>query len=87
MNIIKKQDGHVCARACVDGSKEQFEPGYKKEDSASLTVATDIILISATINAHEGRNVRYPRCIPECIQQQGHNYATKMKPGQTDGPS
>jgi hypothetical protein len=58
MNIVKKQDGHVCcACACTEGSKEQLEPGYKKEDSASPMVATDSILISATINAHEGHNI------------------------------
>jgi hypothetical protein len=57
MNIIEKQDGRVCACTCADGSKEQFEPGYKKEDGASPTVATDSILISATIDAHKGRDV------------------------------
>jgi hypothetical protein len=31
MNIIEKQDGRVCARACADGSKERLEPGYKKQ--------------------------------------------------------
>ncbi len=42
---------------CADSSKEQLEPGYKKEDGTSPTVATDSILISATIDAHEGRDV------------------------------
>jgi hypothetical protein len=56
MNIIEKQDGRVCARACADGSKEQLEPGYKKQDGALPTVATDNILISATIDAHKGRD-------------------------------
>jgi hypothetical protein len=53
MNIVEKQDGPVRARACADGSKEQPQPGYKKEDGASPTVATDNIMITATINAHE----------------------------------
>jgi hypothetical protein len=57
MNIVKKQDGRVCARACADGSKERLEPGYKKEDGASPTVAIDSILISATIDTQEGRDV------------------------------
>jgi hypothetical protein len=41
----------------MDGSKEQLEPGYKKQDGASPTVATDSILISATIDAHKGRDI------------------------------
>ncbi len=52
MNIVEKQDGQVQARACANGSKEQCQPGYKKEDGASPTVATDSIMITATINAH-----------------------------------
>jgi hypothetical protein len=57
MNIVKKQIGGVCAHACTDGSKEQLEPGYKQEDGAPPTVATDSILISATIDAHKGHDV------------------------------
>ncbi len=45
------------ARACADGSKERRQPGYKKEDGASPTVATNSIMITATINAHERCNV------------------------------
>ncbi len=41
------------ARACADGSKERHQPGYKKEDGASPTVATNSIMITATIDAHE----------------------------------
>ncbi len=57
MNIIEKWDGRVRGRTCADGSKEWLEPGYKKEGGASPTVATDSILISATIDAHKGRDV------------------------------
>ncbi len=53
MNIVKKCDGRVHARAVPDGSKERTQPGYKKEDGASQTVATNSIMITATINAHE----------------------------------
>ena len=35
MNIVKKGNGRVWAHACVDGSKKQHQPGYKKEDGAS----------------------------------------------------
>ncbi len=57
MNIVKKWDGYVRARACADGSKECQEPGYKKEGGASPTVATHSIMITATIDAHKRRSV------------------------------
>jgi hypothetical protein len=57
MNIVKKCDGWVQAHACADSSKEQHQPRYKKEDGASPTVATNSIVITATIDAHERRNV------------------------------
>ncbi len=57
MKIVKKQDGHVCSQACVDGSKERLEPGYNEEDGASPMVPTDSIVISTTIDAHEGHNI------------------------------
>jgi hypothetical protein len=57
MNIVKKRDGSVCTHACMDGSKESLEPGYKKKDGASPMVATDSKLICATINDHKGGDV------------------------------
>ncbi len=57
MKVIKKRDGRVRTHACVDGSKERLEPGYKKEEGTSPMVATDSILISATIDAHKGCDV------------------------------
>jgi hypothetical protein len=57
MNIVEKRDGRVRAQAVADGSKECTQPGYKKEDGASPTVATNSIMITATIHAHEQRNV------------------------------
>ncbi len=57
MNIVKKRDGRVCAQAVADGSKECIQPGYKKEDGASPTVATSSIMITTAINAHEQCNV------------------------------
>jgi hypothetical protein len=57
MNIIKKHDGCICSHACVDGSKQLCKPGYKKEDGASPTVATDSIMITAAIDAHKQCNV------------------------------
>ena len=57
MNIVEKRDGRVQARACADGSKERRQTRYKKEDGASPTVAPDSIMITATIDAHEQRDV------------------------------
>jgi hypothetical protein len=57
MNIAEKRDGRVQARTCADSSKEQHQPGYKKEDGASPTVATNSIMITATIDAHEQRGI------------------------------
>ncbi len=57
MNIVKKHNGRVCAQAVADGSKERTQPGYMKEDRASPTVATNSIMITAAINAHEQWNV------------------------------
>ncbi len=56
MNILEKCDERVQARACADGSKEQRQTGYKKEDGTSPTVATNSIMITATIDAHERCN-------------------------------
>ncbi len=53
MNIVEKHDGRVRPQAVADGSKECFQPGYKKEDGASPTIATNSIMITATIDAHE----------------------------------
>jgi hypothetical protein len=53
MNIVEKRDGRVCAQAVTDGSKERTQPGYKKEDGASPTIATNSIMITAAIDAHE----------------------------------
>jgi hypothetical protein len=58
MNIVEKRDGCVYACTCMKGSKEQLEPGYIKEDGASLTVASDSMLISITIDAHKGCDVK-----------------------------
>jgi hypothetical protein len=53
MNIVKKCNGQERARAIADGSKERHQPGYKKEDGTSSTVAMESIMITATTNAHK----------------------------------
>jgi hypothetical protein len=57
MNIVEKRNGRARTPAVTDGSKERTQPGYKKEDGASPTIATDSIMITAAIDAHEQRNV------------------------------
>jgi hypothetical protein len=57
MNIVKKHNGRVRAQAVADGSKERTQPGYKKGDRASPTIATNSIIITAAIDAHKRRNV------------------------------
>jgi hypothetical protein len=57
MNIVEKHNGRVRARAVADNSKERTQPGYKKEDGASPTVATNSIMITAAMDVHEQRNV------------------------------
>ncbi len=57
INIVKKRDGKVRTRAVADGSKEQHQPGYKKEDDTSPTIAMDSIMITATIDAYERQDV------------------------------
>ncbi len=57
MNILEKQDGKVKAQAVADGSKERTLPGYKKEDVASPTVATNSIMITSVIDTHKRRDV------------------------------
>jgi hypothetical protein len=57
MNITKKRNRQVRACAVADSSKERRQPRYKKEDSASPTVAMDSVMIAATINAHKLRDV------------------------------
>ncbi len=57
MNIVEKRNGRVRAQAVADGSKERTQPGYKKEDGASPTVATNSIMITAAIDAHKQRDV------------------------------
>ena len=57
MFIVEKRDGRVKARKCAVGSKQRTFEGYKKSDSASPTVHTDAVIITSTLDAHEGRDV------------------------------
>jgi hypothetical protein len=57
MNIVDKRNGQVRIHAIADGSKEWHQLRYKKEDGTSSTIATDSIMITATIDAHERQDI------------------------------
>ena len=57
MFIVEKRDGRVKARKVAVGSKQRTFPGYVKSDWSSPTVTTDGVIITSTIEAHEGRDV------------------------------
>jgi hypothetical protein len=55
MFLKEKRDGSIKGRACADGRKQR--EGSTKSDATSPTVALESVLITATIDAHEGREV------------------------------
>ena len=56
INLIKrKRDGTLIGRTVADGSVQRAL--YDKVEAASPTVATDALLLSILIDAHEGRDV------------------------------
>jgi hypothetical protein len=55
MFLTKKRCGRIKARGCADGRKQRETT--KKEDASAPTVAIESVLLSATIDAMEGRDV------------------------------
>jgi len=55
MLLSKKKDGTVKGRCVYEGS--QTQPYFTKEETASPTASTEGIFITATIDAHEERDV------------------------------
>ena len=55
--IDEKRDGRVKARTCAVCSKQRTFPGYVKSGWASPMVTTDGVIITSTIEIHEGRDV------------------------------
>jgi hypothetical protein len=53
--LKEKCDGSINWRACADGRKQR--EGSTKSDATSPTVALESVLITATIDAHKGREV------------------------------
>ena len=55
MFLTRKRCGRVKARGCADGRKQRSTT--KKEDASAYTVAIESVMISAVIDAMEGRDV------------------------------
>ena len=55
--IVEKRNGDIKARKCAVGSKQRTFPGYVKSEWASPTISTDSVIITSTIEAHQGRDV------------------------------
>ena len=57
MFIVEKRNGDIKARKCAVGSKQRTFPGYVKSEWASPTVSTDGVIITSTIEAHQGQTI------------------------------
>ena len=57
MFIVEKRNGVVKTNKCAAGSKQRTFPGYVKPEWDSPTASTDGVIITSTIEAHEGRDV------------------------------
>eukprot|EP00957_Ditylum_brightwellii_P200639 15295516-Ditylum_brightwellii.AAC.1 len=57
MFIVEKRNGDIKSRKCAVGSKQQTFPGYVKSKWASPMVSTDGVIITSTIEAHQGQDI------------------------------
>ena len=57
MFIVEKRDGRFKAQNYAVGSKQRTFPGYVKSGWASPMFTTDGVIITSTIESHEGRDV------------------------------
>jgi hypothetical protein len=55
MLLKEKRDGSIKGRACADGRKQH--EGATKGNTTSPTISLEVVLITSTINAFEGRDV------------------------------
>ncbi len=53
--MVKKKDNRIKGRTCANGSTQREYVNQK--DATSPTAATESIILTATINAEEGRDV------------------------------
>ena len=55
MFLKEKRDKSVKARMCTDGRKQRGD--WTKQQSTSPTMATELVFITAVIDAHKGQDV------------------------------
>ncbi len=55
MFLTKKRCGRIKARGCADGRKQRETT--RKEDASAPTVSIEAVMLSATVDAMEGRDV------------------------------
>jgi hypothetical protein len=55
MFLKEKKDESVKARMCTDGRKQRGD--WAKEDTKSHTVSTEVVFITAVIEAHKEHNI------------------------------
>jgi hypothetical protein len=53
--LTEKRDGSIKARTCADGSKQRFS--MESEETSSPKAQVESILLTAVIDAKEGRDV------------------------------
>lgn len=78
--LVEKRDGRVKGRACANGSTQRDY--INKEDAASPTAVTESILITATIDAKENRDVMsadIPNAFVQTDMIQNNNEQVVMK--------
>ena len=87
MFIMEKRDDRVKARKVVVGSKQYTFPGYIKSDWSSPTVTTDGVIITSTIEAHEGRDVAVLDLTNEFLhaEKKENAHATERKASRING--
>ena len=57
MFIVEKRNEDIKARKCAVGSKQRTFLGYVKSEWAFPTVSTDGVIITSTIEVHQGRDI------------------------------
>jgi hypothetical protein len=78
--LVEKKDGRIKARACANGSTQRDY--ISKEDAASPTACTESILLTATIDAKENRDIMsadIPNAFVQTDMENNNNEKMMMK--------
>ena len=57
MFIVEKRNGDIKARKFTVGSNQRTFPGYVKSEWASPMVSTDGVIVTSTIEVHQGQAI------------------------------